>query len=281
MKAVIRFIKAKLHPMVFLSKNRFTASFIANFDFSVWAAAKDIPFKYNVNFFRDINHILGVFERETKTFDVIKYLANQIQNVVFFDIGANLGFFSWWVLANYPQAKIFLFEPNSAFWNNIEKTIKLNNFNNVRLLKFAISDKNEAVLFKIDKLDGSTSTIVEGEMVADERLYAREAETAYVQCKPLDDLVENGNIEIPNLIKIDVEGAEDLVFKGGIKTLKKYHPLIVAEIRLQKLKIIRELIKDDYDIFYIEDIGKQINNYLLIPHDKQQFLNSGLRLEKI
>ena len=54
--------------------------------------------------------------------------------------------------------------------------------------------------------------------------------TMDVESCTLDSFIfERGN-PAPQLIKIDVEGAEESVFKGALKTLELYHPTLVVEI---------------------------------------------------
>jgi len=69
----------------------------------------------------------------------------------------------------------------------------------------------------------------------------------------LDNILEDLKIKKVQLIKIDVEGAEELVLKGALKTLKKSHPKIVFESRPQNLKNIEDILKNfDYKIKKID-----------------------------
>src|SRR3546814_12269436 len=45
----------------------------------------------------------------------------------------------------------------------------------------------------------------------------------------LDDLVIRHDLK-PGLIKVDVEGAEGLVFRGAMETLNKFRPVILSEL---------------------------------------------------
>ena len=47
--------------------------------------------------------------------------------------------------------------------------------------------------------------------------------------RTLDQLVSDNMIE-PGFIKIDVEGAENLVLKGAVETLQRNRPIIVSEL---------------------------------------------------
>ena len=66
----------------------------------------------------------------------------------------------------------------------------------------------------------------------------------------LDDLIATGKIPPPGLIKIDVEGAEELVLEGGLNLLMKYRPNIILEAHSQKLasQCIRVLKDAGYEV---------------------------------
>lgn len=56
--------------------------------------------------------------------------------------------------------------------------------------------------------------------------------TVAVKCpvKKLDDVFPSLGIDRLDLIKCDVEGAEKMVFEGGIDTIKKYRPIVFTEM---------------------------------------------------
>jgi hypothetical protein len=58
-----------------------------------------------------------------------------------------------------------------------------------------------------------------------------ETETITVETDRLDDVLPEGYV--PDLIKIDVEGAELLVLEGGARTLAETHPLLLFEHQLE------------------------------------------------
>ena len=54
--------------------------------------------------------------------------------------------------------------------------------------------------------------------------------TLTVDLVSIDALLENGEIQPPTLVKIDVEGAEIGVLKGMVETMRQYRPKIIYEI---------------------------------------------------
>ena len=50
-----------------------------------------------------------------------------------------------------------------------------------------------------------------------------------VEARTLDSLVERLHIPVPNLIKIDVEGHEECVLWGAVKTLRESSPVVLCD----------------------------------------------------
>ena len=80
----------------------------------------------------------------------------------------------------------------------------------------------------------------------------------------IDYLVENKTLKIPNYIKIDVDGIENLILKGAMNTLKRKE-LIEISIELNPTK------KDQY-----ENIVKNLkeNNFSLVKSENYNLIKN-------
>ncbi|MES2194886.1 MAG: FkbM family methyltransferase [Pseudomonadota bacterium] len=131
---------------------------------------------------------------------------------VVWDVGANVGYysrnFSQWVGAS---GKVFAFEPDMM--NLPELRAACSGSRNVEIREFGLSDKTERRRFlEGDDADRSTSRVlVPGEAVPDG--------TTEVELQTGDAVIQGGNAEPPNVIKIDVEGHELSVLRGMQGTL--------------------------------------------------------------
>jgi len=133
---------------------------------------------------------------------------------VVFDIGANVGFYS--LLASKIvgiNGKVYAFEPAPVNLYYLKKHLKLNNCANSIVVVGAVSDKNDMVYFN------------EGDHAATGHI-SKDGDSTLVPTFYLDKLIEDKMILSPNLMKIDVEGAEFSVLSGGKNMLDKYHPTI-------------------------------------------------------
>jgi FkbM family methyltransferase len=148
-------------------------------------------------------------------------LAKYLQaGFTFYDIGANVGFFS--TLAGRLVGKsgsVYAFEPNPVCVEKVKKNAKLNGFDHVKVVQAAVSSTTGITNFKIGHITGA-STIV-GNQLNDGLCVAVVA---------IDDFIENEKASGPNLVMIDAEGAEILILEGMHKTILKFRPVIMCEI---------------------------------------------------
>lgn len=193
-----------------------------------------IPNKYSIISF-DNDKIIEVsikqeFGRELGFFGYHHYEESLfIKNTVLsdwivFDIGANLGDITI-ILSKYAK-EVHSFEPHPEVNKRLNKNVKLNELNNVIVNKLALSSEKGLLDFwsppkvKKDANEGLFSLVqIDGFEKIDS-----------VQAITLDDYVSANSIDRLDFIKIDVEGAEKMVFIGAENTLHKYSPIIMLEI---------------------------------------------------
>ena len=142
--------------------------------------------------------------------DVTAYFDKTITDRdVFFDIGANAGFYT--LLANSKGAEVHSFEPFPPTFALLKKNVKRNNrLRKIAVHQVAVSDKNGVVYMEKKERLGLSQISEKG--------------TIQVPSLTLDQFPV-----VPTIMKVDVEGHELQVFKGGEKMLRKYMPIIVAE----------------------------------------------------
>jgi FkbM family methyltransferase len=140
----------------------------------------------------------------------------------FFDIGANWGFYG--LLAQKhrdPGCQIVAFEPNPQSAKELETQLHLNNVANATVVAAAVSNSNGTMEF-ID-----TGSAI-GQKLAAVDNHFRDARRITVPTITLDSAAEKYGV--PDLIKLDVEGAENLVLEGGAKVFGEHRPLLIVEV---------------------------------------------------
>ena len=156
----------------------------------------------------------------------LDWLESFDENSIFYDIGSNIGGFSFLASVINKNIKVFSFEPNFMNFYCQLKTCVQNKFSNIFPMNLAINDNDEFNLFKYDWLNnGSKGTF--GDKLKAEMLnsdYSNPFKRGIsseigILGVSLDSLVYDFGLDIPNYIKIDVDGNDLLVLEGAKKLL--------------------------------------------------------------
>lgn len=134
------------------------------------------------------------------------------------------------------MAKIFevviAFEPVPEIYEKLNINIKLNGLSNVLTKRQAVSDKSGTAAFAIrssyDNSGGLNNGM--GSLVKFDS-FMRQEITVAVETLDTNLASRLGRV---GLIKIDVEGAEDLVLKGGGGLIRKDRPIVISEVLFSK-----------------------------------------------
>jgi FkbM family methyltransferase len=140
----------------------------------------------------------------------------------FFDIGSNVGYYTLLAVeAVGSRGSVHAFEANPRVFKLLHENVQRNRFEAAQLNNVALSDSNGSVQFCIDDLNpGSSSISGRG---------AQKVTRLTVPAVTLDTYIVQNDIEMVDVVKIDVEGAEVIVFKGGKRMLSRFRPDIVGE----------------------------------------------------
>ena len=162
------------------------------------------------------------FQKLYRTLD--KSIKNLIisKNPLIFDVGAHTGESITRFRRIYPNCEIHSFEPQQRSFE------KLNQFNNsnTKINNFALGEKKETKNFYIHSND-STSSFYK---FSSENINEKNNYIEKVKIETLDEYVRQNQIDFIDILKIDVQGYEDQVLKGGINTIKNKIKIIELEI---------------------------------------------------
>tara|TARA_B100000787_G_C16138101_1_gene270641 strand:+ start:174 stop:872 length:699 start_codon:yes stop_codon:yes gene_type:complete len=186
------------------------------------------------NFFDKILFFIGVIHfsfllkikklvsREDEFFILRKFIKKN-QNVI--DVGANIGRYSF-ELSNIVGKKglVYVFEPMQKSYLTLLTLITLNDVKNIIPFNLALSDKSNFVRMKefsaLDKKSYIFSTQTESRIVSNKK------DSTIKYSIKLDDLKIKKKI---SFIKIDCEGFEMEVLKGGKNMIKVNKPVLLVE----------------------------------------------------
>jgi FkbM family methyltransferase len=144
------------------------------------------------------------------------------ENHTLFDVGANIGWYSLNTAISNRNAKIYAFEPIPKTYEQLTKNLALNACPNIKTFNFGFSDtKGEFPFYYYPEGSGNASSA---------NLTGRDdVEVFQCEVRTLDEFSSTNEVKV-DFIKCDVEGAELLVFRGGLNTIKRDKPIIFSEI---------------------------------------------------
>jgi len=146
-----------------------------------------------------------------------------------YDVGANIGFFT--ILCSRlvgPTGRVYAFEPIPQNLATLKHNIALNGLTNVVVVEKALSSRTGTAAMFVSPWSAFHSLNVEGASKQDN--HGAEAGEIVVETVTLDEFVQGEGVATPDLLKIDVEGAELIVVDGMRETLRGKQPLLLCEL---------------------------------------------------
>ena len=141
----------------------------------------------------------------------------------FWDVGANVGWYTLHIQRAVPDARVFSFEPVPTTYEYLARNIGLNEAGGqVRAFNFGLGERDEQRPIFLSPLGSVASSLANLSEAPDAR-------PVMCQLRRMDDLVREG-LPAPGMIKCDVEGGELFVLRGGLECLSAAQPVIFSEM---------------------------------------------------
>ena len=229
---------------------RFYRFIIRNFDIKITQFIGSYgPFKMNPEFaFSNYSSWGG---QHNRGFDHL--ISNLKDSKVFFDVGAHIGLVTLPAATTMPtDGLVVAFEPSKTNFNHLKSHLKANNLDSkVDLVKTLVGSNNKNRSFYSNDYENGMNSISPIKKIKGYKFIELNQLSLDSYCE------RSGNI--PQIIKIDVEGAELDVLKGANDLIKRFAPTIYLSVHPKHLKALgietKELIK------YINSIGYVIKDF--------------------
>jgi FkbM family methyltransferase len=167
----------------------------------------------------DHTYWVGIYERQKR----IQFERFVNPGSVIYDLGAHSGYYT--LLASVltgAKGAVYSFEPVPANIVNLKRHIAINNLDNVHVVEAAVSDSSGTARFKTSYSSVAGKLAQEGDI--------------NVAVISLDDFAAQSGVLLPDLIKIDIEGAEFATLRGARNLLVKKHPVIFIDAHSSQLR---------------------------------------------
>lgn len=151
---------------------------------------------------------------------------------------------------------VYAFEPDPINYEKCLANFKLNGFKNIKLFRAALTCKpGYYEMCVVDEHNRGRNTIVNdgpGEMLR--------SDIVGIPGEPLDEIRKREGVERVDVMKVDVEGYELNVLRGGSKTLEEFRPKLFIEVHDDNLRrqgtsakeLISWLEQFDYHVTHAE-----------------------------
>ena len=205
------------------------------------------------------------FEKEPETIEWINnFKVFNDKKIIFWDIGANLGFYSIYAAKIHQNIDVVSFEPSSSNLRILSRNISINNLEDkigINTLPLGTKDFKFSI-FRESKFGEGESNNSYDKNIDFEGKIINQTNSYKLLGTSINKLIDLNILEIPNYIKIDVDGLEHIILSGASKCL--------SHGNLKGLQIeINENFADQY--LSILEIMKQ-NNFKLISKKRNENL---------
>lgn len=212
------------------------------------------PFVLHTNQSNYVTHLL--FWKGYRNFEYSDIFIDLMNNVdVFFDVGANIGYYSLLGASANPKAQITAFEPSNGPLHYLKKNVDANRPSLVHVAPVALAARTEKLRFFENK--NTKYTYLRHNLAGEGNSGSKTNATAFretaVDGISLNDYLKAHPTDKLDLIKIDTEGNEHDILNASIETLETFRPIVICETLFNSNE--KEL----------ENLFKSIN-YLMFRH---------------
>ncbi len=163
----------------------------------------------------------------TKEPETLEWIENIPKGAVLWDIGANVGLYTVYA-AKLNDCIVYAFEPSVFNLELLARNIFLNGLQkSVTIIPIALSDKKSENIFQMSSTDwgGALSTFGAG---IDQNGKPMDGIFEYKTLgMSMADAIRDFNIHIPTYIKMDVDGIEHFILRGGADVLNTVESVLL------------------------------------------------------
>jgi len=181
------------------------------------------------------------FSKEPETLEWIDSFQEK-ENLILWDIGANIGLYSIYNSLKHPKSTTIAFEPSSSNLRVLTRNISINNLEkNIKVVPTPLTNK-ENIFQEMNEgqfVEGGALNSFGGKFDFEGKEFKPTMKYNLLGTT-INYFLENSILDIPDYIKIDVDGIEHLILEGGDKFLNDKK---VKSVSIE----INENFKEQYD----------------------------------
>jgi FkbM family methyltransferase len=274
-------IRHRFHPFHQLKRSRlFSRYILPPLDRPLSRRLHGVNWPVRLRLMRHLSYVVDNRTVEPGICALFTAICRTFSPTGFWDVGSNIGFYTWLVLSECPGAKAVMYEPDPVNLGLIRETISRNKIDRVDVRAVAVADAAGELEFVVDAVSGFTGGLDLSQTTYVEEHYGLEQAKIKVPTVTLDAELESA--VPPSLVKIDVEEAEHLAFAGAGRLMSEIQPIIIFECSPENFSPLTEQLRQwGYDLLSAEAPDETFDgapNVLAIPKSlaglKDQFMEN-------
>jgi len=200
------------------------------------------------------------------SFPLVRFLREFLKpEMTLADVGANIGEITLLAAKRLSSGLVLAFEPMPNVFAQLTRNVALNKFSSIRLFNLGLYDSNGSLPLFV-KNDHPFGTTNEG--VTSLFSTGKDRTETLVPLRKFDDVAGEASLTRLDVMKIDVEGAEWMVLRGAENSIKRFRPVIIAEISAANFQRAGYAPKDffnylnalDYEVRNLEDGSRNLTS---------------------
>jgi FkbM family methyltransferase len=261
-------LRERFHPLYYARKSA-TGRFVTRLlDLPVWLSIPDVSFKVRGRLVTHGLAFAAIGSQELGSEALALACIDRLKLESFWDVGANIGYYSWLLKSASPGLRVVLFEASPANAELVRSTLKRNQLPDVELIAAGASDCQGDGYLRVDSLAGATSTLDHSaEQTFEEQHWGIPSGKTSIPLVTIDD--ERSRRFRVDFLKIDVEGHEAAVLRGAQRTISFDQPILFVECFHPEHACLEHLKREGYRFVdgdrLREQVGSETANYFGFP----------------
>jgi FkbM family methyltransferase len=266
MITILKKVRDTWHPLHHLRKFSTVRTIMRLLDVPIWITIYGIKYKVRVRLMRNASYLVNRRTIEPEIVALFLAIYKVFAPKTFWDIGANIGVYSYLLKSLDDKIEVKMFEPDPVNLALIEQTTRRARLGSIDVYPCAVSDEAGIGTFALDSISGATGTLENPALSFTFQHYRVAPAFVSVHKVTVDSVRERA--KTVDLMKIDVEGHEERVFRGAVKTLSQDQPIMIFECFDPAATLVTQLHELGYLLFdaakMTVDLGNA-TNFLALP----------------